>query len=87
MAQHPDKYFSAMILKYIDEGVPVFYEGPDYNRVCPNWGSTKVFKKDVLKSIAKDIECERKSGPFLSSPVLNFVGSPMGAFAKKRWGR
>jgi hypothetical protein len=84
MAQHPDRQFAEMILEYIDSGVPIFYEGPDYQRVCPNWGSTKVFKDDVLKTIAKDIKMERKSGPFTSLPMWNFVGSPMGAFAKKR---
>jgi hypothetical protein len=74
-------------MNYIDRGVPVFYEGLDYCRVSPHWSSSKVFKKNVLEMIAKDIMLEWKSGPFKSPPMWNFIGSPMGAFPKKRSGK
>jgi hypothetical protein len=87
MCYHPDKQFSDMILKYIDEGVPIFYEGPNVSRICKNWNSSIDFKDHVNKTIRADIDLGRKSGPYTYPPVAHFVGSPMGAFEKKRSGK
>ena len=76
LASHPDKAFSGRILRYLDEGVPILYEGPDYNRVCPTWRSVEVFRSAVEKTIKEDIALGRKSGPFSTPPLANLVGSP-----------
>jgi hypothetical protein len=84
LALHQDKKYANLMLQYIDEGVPILYEGPEYNRVCKNWNSTITFKETVLSSIVSDVEKGRKSGPFDRPPLTHLVGSPMGAFMKKR---
>ena len=72
---------------YISKGVPILYDGPEFNSFYPNWKSTVAFKNDVLKSITKDLLLGRKSGPYVSPPCPNFRSSPLGAFAKARTGK
>jgi hypothetical protein len=84
---HPDKDFSFRLLRYLDEGVPILYEGPNYDRVCPNWRSVDVFRKAVEKTLVEDVKLGRKSGPFPYPPLMNFVSSSLGAFEKKRSGK
>ena len=74
-------------MRYLDEGVPILYEGPDYERVCPNWRSVETFRDAVQKTIVEDVALGRKSGPSPYPPLQNFVSSPLGAFAKKRTGK
>jgi hypothetical protein len=69
--------------RYIELGVPILYDGPEFERICPNWDSTKKFRSEVSKSIKEDLALGRKSGPFLSPPCRNFIASPLGAFEKK----
>ena len=87
LSHHPDKVLSKKLLQYLDEGVPILYDGPTYNRVCPNWKSVNVFRDAVKKTLVEDVKLGRKSGPFLYPPVANFIGSPLGAFEKKRTGK
>ena len=87
LAFHPDRAFSFRLMRYLDEGVPILYEGPDYERVCPNWRSVETFRDAVQKTIVEDVALGRKSGPFPYPPLPNFVSSPLGAFAKKRTGK
>jgi hypothetical protein len=84
MAAHPDKKFTTTLLDYIDNGAPIFYKGPEHSRICPNWNSTLKYKAHVEDTICADILKGRKSGPFSCHPFKYFVGSPMGAFKKKR---
>lgn len=84
LAHHPDRSYSQTMLSYIDNGVPVFYNGPNFEAVNPNWKSTEVFRDRVKVSIAKDLSLGRKSGPYPEPPLANFRGSPMGAFLKRR---
>jgi hypothetical protein len=87
LSHHPDSSFSGRILRYLDEGVPIFYDGPDVSRVCPNWQSCETFREAVKKTLVEDVALGRKSGPFAFPPLPNFVGSPLGAFCKKRSGK
>jgi len=70
-------------LTYIDEGVPVGFDGPRVGRVCNNWPSVKGFYDAVVSNIEKDLQLGRKAGPFTVPPFDTFVGSPMGAFEKR----
>ena len=72
------------MIKYLLEGVPVCYQGPQYQRIYPNWDSTDKFREDVKKTLESDVSKGRKSGPFLYPPTYNFVGSPMGASRKRQ---
>jgi hypothetical protein len=53
-------------------------------QVHKNWPSVYSLRNDVEASIIYDVNRGRKAGPFKSQPFINFVGSPMGAFVKKR---
>ena len=80
MARHPDRKYAATMLNYVANGAPIFYSGPESERVCPNWKSTVEFKEDVQKCIDRDVSLGRKSGPFSYPPLMNFVSSSLGAF-------
>ena len=80
---HPDKEFSSQLLKYIQEGVPLGYTGPDKSQVSPNWPSTIQHRDAVQETINTDISRGRKAGPYPVPPFQHYVGSPMGAFTKK----
>ena len=84
LSDHPDKEFVSKILTYIKQGVPIGYEGPRETRVSKNWPSAKLYAAAVEASLAKDLSKGRKAGPFMFPPFSTFVGSPMGAFPKKR---
>ena len=84
LSQHPDKDFVDRVVEYSVKGVPIFYEGPRLRRISPNWPSAYKYSDSVVASISKNIAQGRMAGPFPSPPFKNFVGSPMGAFPKKR---
>ena len=83
LVNHPDKNFARKIIEYVQNGVPIGYDGPLQSRIHNNWPSVYLFSEAVYESIQKDILKGRKLGPFSSPPLENFVGSPMGAFKKK----
>jgi hypothetical protein len=84
LVNHPDKSFVNYIIDGIVNGVHIGYTGPRYYREYKNWSSVHTFYDAVHSSIQKDISKGRKLGPWDSPPSANFVGSPMGAFLKKR---
>ena len=84
LVNHPDETFVKYIIDGINNGVHIGYTGPKHYREYKNWQSVNTFYDAVLTSIEKDISKGRKLGPWDSPPSANFVGSPMGAFLKKR---
>ena len=84
LADHPDSIFKNQVLDYASNGVPIGYEGPRYYRESNNWPSAIKYSSAVSDSINKDLAKGRKAGPFEVPPFSTFVGSPMGAFLKKR---
>ena len=84
LLNHPDKHFVNYIVSSCKNGVDIGYTGPRTFRCSQNWPSSLEHAAAVDMSIAKDISLERKLGPFPVPPFINFVGSPMGAFLKKR---
>jgi hypothetical protein len=84
IADHPDRDFYKRIKDYSDNGVPVSYTGERHYRECDNWPSAYQYKDAVASSIIKDVQKGRKLGPFNTPPFSSFMGSPLGAFPKKR---
>ena len=84
LRDHPSEQFAQKLLQFIEFGVPIGYKGPDYSRICPNWPSSRALANQVQESLLYDVNRGRKAGPFPVPPLRNFVGSPMGAFLKKR---
>jgi hypothetical protein len=82
LQSHPDPDFAKTLIDYIDNGVPLHYQGPALNQSFPNWKSCTALKSAVEKSMLYDINKQWKVGPFASPPFSFFVGSPMGAFSK-----
>ena len=82
LSSHPNRDFADTLVKYIDEGVPLLYDGPLLDQTFPNWKSCVDLREDVEKSMLFDINKSWKVGPFAKQPFTHFVGSPMGAFAK-----
>lgn len=72
------------IIDGIINGVNIGYQGPRQFRTHKNWPSARKFADAVTTSIYKDLRKGRMLGPFTRPPYNNFVGSPMGAFEKKR---
>jgi len=84
LLHHPDKFFVNYIVSACKNGVDIGFRGPRSYRCSQNWQSSRDHAAAVSKSIAKDLSLGRKLGPFSVPPFINFVGSPMGAFLKKR---
>ena len=55
LAYHPDREFSDLILKYIEKGVPIMYNVPEFERTCDNWNSTLKYKTRVFDTICADV--------------------------------
>jgi len=72
------------IVRSCVEGVNIGYTGPRSYQEYDNWPSAYDHAEAVEASISKDIAAGTKAGPFSSPPFTSFVGSPMGAFKKKR---
>ena len=84
LAHHEDRDFTDYIVKACTEGVNIGYSGPRFYREFNNWPSASTFYDHVQTDIDKDVAAGIKVGPFNQPPFLNFVGSPMGAFLRKR---
>jgi len=84
LASHPDRNFADTLVHACTNGVDIGYTGPRSLRLSSNWPSAHQYSSAVEDSLAKDIRLGRKLGPFSHPPCSNFVGSPMGAFPKKR---
>lgn len=84
LAHHPDRQFADYIVNAIENGVDIGYNGIRSPYSYSNWSSVDKFSKEVSESIVKDVSLHRKIGPFTSPPSSNFMGSPMGAFQKRR---
>ena len=85
LRNHPDPEYKAFILDGIRNGVSIGYVGNIQPRVRDNWPSAYIYRSAVESSIQKDLNKGRKLGPFDIPPNPDiFIGSPMGAFEKKR---
>ena len=84
LSSYHDRTFVTHILNCIDNGVNIGFTGLRTFRCSPNWSSCNVFHSDVYNSIQSDVALGRKLGPFPCPPTSTFMGSPMGAFAKRR---
>ena len=84
LSNHPDDQFVHYILNGIQHGVRIGYSGERKYHEHSNWSSVDTYYEAVYTSIQKDVSKGRKLGPWDSPPVKNFVGSPMGAYRKKR---
>jgi len=84
LASHPDPEFVNYITRCCSEGVNIGYNGSRNSVISDNWPSSQQYHTAVTQSIHKDLALSRKLGPFPSPPSLHFMGSPMGAFEKRR---
>jgi hypothetical protein len=82
LSSHPDRVFADEILDFIENGVPLYYDGPLLNQQYPNWKSCDVLRNEVKTSLLYDVSRRWKVGPFPVQPFQWFVSSPMGAFSK-----
>ena len=80
---HPDPEFTYFILEGIKHGVDIGHCGIATTHTSDNWPSALKYRDAVESTLAKDISRGRKSGPF-DHPPPHFIGSPLGAFEKKR---
>ena len=71
-------------MHYTKFGVPIGYNGPRISRVHKNWNSAYKYGSAVKQVLLYDVQKGRKAGPFNFPPFETFVGSPLGAFPRKR---
>ena len=84
LAHHPDRKLVDKMIDYTLNGVPIGYEGPRVPRIHANWKSANTYRKQVYDTLLYDVSRGRKVGPFDFPPFSTFVGSPLGAFPRKR---
>ena len=84
LANHEDPSFADYIVQACNDGVNIGYFGPRNYREFKNWPSATKFYDQVKADIDKEVAAGIKVGPFLHPPFPNFVGSPLGAFHRRR---
>ena len=84
LRNHPDQRYVQKMIDYIKYGVSIGYKGPACSRICPNWPSTTQLSDHVSKTLIYDVSRGTKAGPYPVPPFEHFIGSPLGAFMRKR---
>ena len=87
LATHPYKQFVDTIIDHALYGAPMGYSGPRNHRIHKNWPSAYKHREAVESIISRGISRGRKLGPYSHPPLINFVGSPMGAFERSTTGK
>ena len=87
LATHPDKHFVNTVIDHALYGVPMGYSGPRNHRIHKNWPSAYKHREAVESIISRDISGGRKLGSYSHPPLINFDGSPMGAFERLTTGK
>ena len=82
--EHPDTDFVNDLLHDIEFGVRIGYQpvSRDY-QIHTNHLSAILYPEPMAREIEREIDLNRKVGPFLTPPFENFTGSPLGAIPKK----
>ena len=83
LRDHPDEQFKQFIITGIKYGVNIGHNGISHDVISENWPSSLKHRNAVSSVIQRDLTRGRKLGPF-QTPPPGFVGSPLGAFEKKR---
>ena len=84
LAHHHDRNFVNKIVHYTKFGVPIGHNGPRISRVHKNSNSAYKYGSAVKQVLLYDVQKGTKVGPFNFPPFGRFVGSPLGAFPRKR---
>ena len=81
---HPDTDFVNDLLHDIEFGVRIGYQpvSRDY-QIHTNHLSAILNPEPVAREIERELDFNRKVGPFLTPPFENFTGLPLGAIRKK----
>lgn len=82
--RHPDRQLATRVMQYLTTGARIQYNGPREPRICQNWPSVAEHMDAVQATINKDVSRGSRAGPYPCPPFATFVGSPMGAFLRKR---
>ena len=80
---HADKKHARRICNYIEDGVPIGYQGNQCSVSCDNWPSSIKYKSEINDFIEEGLRLGRIEGPHESLPP-NFKVSPLGAFKRHR---
>lgn len=84
LRNHPDRKWIHELLMDIEHGVNIGFDQNDRTHyICDNHLSAKSNRESVAKELERELDLNRKVGPFLVPPFPAFVGSPMGAIRKK----
>jgi len=81
---HNDITSTNDLLNDITHGVRIGYTGTRSTLISTNHYSAFSNSAAIAHELEREINLNRKIGPFLQPPFENFVGSPMGAIPKKR---
>ena len=83
LAHHPDKAWSTWLLKSLNEGVSLGYDGPRGPSKAPNLASSYTHPQIVTSEIQKECDLGRILGPFPQPPIPNLKCSGVGVVPKK----
>ena len=83
LANHPDQAWCSKLLKGIEQGMDIGFEGKRTSIVSDNWKSALEHPKVIMEYLANEVAAGHKAGLFTQPLSLDFIGSPMGIVAKK----
>ena len=83
LPNHPDQAWCSKLLKGIEQGMDIGFEGKRTSIILDNWKSTVEHPEVIVEYLANEVAAGHKARPFTQPPFLDFIGSPTGIVTKK----
>ena len=83
LANHPDQVWCNKLLKGIEQGVYIGFEGERTSIISDKWKSALEHQEVTAEYLANEVAAGCKTRPFTQPPFPDFVGLPMGIVTKK----
>ena len=83
LSNHPDQAWCSTLIKGIECGMNIGFEGMRTSIVSDNWKSALDHPEVIMEYLANEVAAGCKAGPFTQPPFSDFLGSWMGIVAKK----
>ena len=83
LSNHPDQVWCSKLLKGIEHGMNIGFEGERTVIVLDNWTSALDHPEIIMEYLANEVAAGHKAELFTQLPFSDFVWSPMHVVTKK----
>ena len=86
LSNYPDQAFVSKLIKLLNTGFDIGYNGPEGPLIAPNLHSASLHPEVIDEALSKEVNENRIAGPYLYPPLPNLRCSGLGAVPKKDGG-